>query len=87
MFIAGGREDVRYRSLGISYHQTVDIVHQDGTTCASHDIPDLPKQLEGFGLASKRDHLIYLCGGQHRLAPSGNACFSTCGNYLFFNIL
>ena len=84
MFIAGGRENVRYRSLGISYHQTVDIVHQDGTTCESHDIPDLPKQLEGFGLASKNNHLIYLCGGQHRLTSSGSPCFYTCGNYLFF---
>ena len=48
MFIAGGRKDVKYRSQGVSYNQTIDIVHQDATTCKSHDIPDIPKQF--FGL-------------------------------------
>ena len=82
MFIAGGREKVKYLRQGDNYHQTVDIVHLDGTKCGSHDIPNLPKELEGFGMASRHDRLVYLCGGSNTV-KNGNACFESCGNYFF----
>ena len=80
MVIAGGRDDVRYRLLGETYHKTLDVVSSYGKVCANHDLPHLPEELEGFGMASRNNRYIYVCGGQNR----GSTCFHTCGNYIFF---
>jgi hypothetical protein len=38
--------------------------------CTSdHDLPDIPAQLEGFGLAQGFDRFIYLCGGYDLASP------------------
>ena len=79
MVIAGGRDDVRYRLLGETYHRSLDVINSRGTKCTSHGLPDLPEELEGFGMASRRGRYIYVCGGQNR----GVNCFTSCGNYIF----
>ena len=80
MVIAGGSDNVRYRLLGESYHKALDVVNSYGTVCGNHDLPDLPEELEGFGMASRKGRYIYVCGGQNR----GTTCFDSCGNYIFF---
>ena len=80
MVIAGGRPTVKYRIESTNeYSKTLDVIHSDGRVCGIHDLPDLPKTLEGFGMASKKDRYIYVCGGQER----DNYCFTTCGMYYF----
>jgi hypothetical protein len=79
MIIAGGRDDVRYDILSATYHKTLDVINSHGQACADHDLPDLPEELEGFGMASRNNRYIYVCGGINR----GANCFTTCGNYIF----
>ena len=85
MVIAGGNPAVSYVTDGELYHQTLDVIHSDGTVCSGHDLPDLPENLEGFGIASKHDRYIYICGGQKRCLACRNTnsipCFTTCGMY------
>ena len=85
MLIAGGRPSVKYLKQSEPYHKTIDIVLQDGKKCQSHDIPELAKELEGFGMTSKNDRFVYVCGGQHRL-KNGADCFTNCGNYFSFSL-
>ena len=77
MVIAGGRPTVRYKSN--EYLQTLDAIHSDGRVCKNHNLPQSPKTLEGFGMASRKDRYIYICGGMER----NSYCFTTCGMYNF----
>ena len=79
MVIAGGRDNVKYKLQGETYHKTLDVVNSDGNVCEDHDLTDLPEELEGFGMASRQGRYIYVCGGQNR----GTTCFYHCGNYIF----
>ena len=81
MVIAGGRSTVKYVAQGETYHKSLDVVRLDGSVCGSHSLPDLPKELEGFGMASKNNRYIYVCGGQNRRSQSSD-CFTNCGNYV-----
>ena len=83
MVIGGGRASVKYRSDGEVYHQTLDVVNSGGGVCKEHDLPELPEQLEGFGMTSKKDRYIFVCGGQKRCLTcrQGSECFYTCGMY------
>ena len=87
MVIAGGRGEVKYTEGGEEYAKTLDVVHSNGMIegihCGANDLPELPKNLEGFGMASKKDRFIYVCGGQDR----GPSCFNNCGNYLFILLI
>ena len=67
MVIAGGRATVTYGSASDTelYYQTLDVIQSDGRVCSDHDLPSLPENLEGFGIASKHGRLIYVCGGQN----------------------
>ena len=51
----------------------------DGRVCTTPGLPDLPEKLEGFGMTSKKDRYIYVCGGTKR-----EYCFYTCGKMFFF---
>jgi hypothetical protein len=67
MVIAGGRATVTYGSASDSelYYQTLDVIQSDGRVCSDHDLPSLPENLEGFGIASKHGRFIYVCGGKN----------------------
>ena len=87
MIIAGGRNTVRYRAEGELDKQTMDVIHPNGTVCNNTGLPDIPESLEGFGMASKNDRFIYICGGMKKCllcrTCSGTPCdcFSACGMY------
>ena len=83
MVIAGGRPTAAYRNSGSNeYVKTFDVVFSDGHTCAESNqgIPELPEFLEGFGMASKKDRFIYLCGGIDRTKHGGH-CWRHCGKF------
>ena len=69
MLIAGGNTEVSYTSPS-TVSKSLNIVMPDGVTC-SEALPELPKSLEGFGMASRKNRYIYLCGGIERKADSG----------------
>ena len=69
MLIAGGNTEVSYTSPS-TVSKSLNIVMPDGDTC-SETLPELPKSLEGFGMASRKNRYIYLCGGIERKADSG----------------
>ena len=87
MIIAGGRNTVRYRAEGELDKQTMDVIHPNWTVCNNTGLPDIPESLEGFGMASKNDRFIYICGGMKKCllcrTCSGTPCdcFSACGMY------
>ncbi len=49
-----------------------------------HDLPDLPANLEGFGIAQAYDRFVYVCGGYDQSSPKSvtPAC-SGCGKHIF----
>ena len=69
MLIAGGNTEVSYTSPS-TVSKSLNIVMPDGDTC-SETLPELPKSLEGFGMASRKNRYIYLCGGIERKSDSG----------------
>ena len=79
LVIAGGRPEIRYSSSGPDYLKTLDVVMSDGRVCTTPGLPDLPEKLEGFGMTSKKDRYIYVCGGTKR-----EYCFFYCGKIFFF---
>ena len=79
LVIAGGRPEISYRLSGSDYLKTIDVVMSDGRVCTTPGLPDLPEKLEGFGMTSKKDRYIYVCGGTKR-----EYCFYTCGKMFFF---
>ena len=85
MVIAGGRTSVKYPSDGELHHKTLDVIHPNGTVCNGHGLPDLPEVLEGFGMTSRKNRYIYVCGGQKRCINCRNGgsipCWLTCGMY------
>ena len=51
-----------------SRHEDSEIIRSDGSTCvpsSGSPIPNLPKSLKNFALASRKDRYIYLCGGNY----------------------
>ena len=57
MAIAGG--------FGASGFQlTWSIVMPGGRECTTHDLPDIPYVMEGYGLAQAYDRYIFFCGGR-----------------------
>ena len=78
LVIAGGRPEVNYRMSGPDWLTTLDVVMSDGRVCTTPGLPDLPEKLEGFGMTSKKDRYIYVCGGTIR-----ESCFDTCGKIFF----
>ena len=46
-----------------------------GEECLDHDMPELPVEAQGFGLAQAFDRFVYLCGGYDK---------STIGNQIAF---
>ena len=95
MVIAGGLKQVQYKIRNFDYWKTVDVVQSDGSVCADHGLPELPEFLEGFGMTSKKDRYIYICGGQKRCTncrnclackvnggtSGNNGCWNNCGMY------
>ena len=94
MVIAGGLKQVQYRIRNFDFWKTVDVVQSDGSVCTDHGLPELPEFLEGFGMTSKKDRYIYICGGQKRCTncrdcqncfngrSSGSwGCWNNCGMY------
>ena len=43
---------------------TWSIIMSGGVECTDHGLPDIPVELDGFGLAQAHDRFIYLCGGR-----------------------
>ena len=78
LVIAGGRPEINYRMSGPDWLETLDVVMSDGRVCTTPGLPDLPEKLEGFGMTSKKDRYIYVCGGTIR-----ESCFDTCGKIFF----
>ena len=81
LVIAGGRPDTNYRLSGPDHIKTLDVVMSDGRVCTTPGLPDLPEKLEGFGMTSKKDRYIYVCGGTIK-----ESCFVTCGKIFFFTL-
>ena len=74
MLIAGGNTEVSYTSPS-TVSKSLNVVMPDGDTC-SETLPEIPKSLEGFGMASRKNRYIYLCGGIERKADSGKDTLS-----------
>ena len=85
MVIAGGLQKAQYKLRFFDYWKTVDVVQSDGSVCADHGLPELPEFLEGFGMTSKKDRYIYICGGQKRCIQcrlgGSDSCWNSCGMY------
>ena len=66
MLLAGGRTTATYLEKDEVVLKTSTVVMPDGSQCNEPILPDLPEALEGFGMASKKDRYIYVCGGIER---------------------
>ena len=65
MMIVGGKTDASYKNTA-GYKKTIFTVMPNGETC-THDIPNFTQvPLEGFGMASRKNRYVYLCGGIKR---------------------
>ena len=65
MVVIGGND--KYIDPG-SRELDNEIIRSDGSTCVPNSgspIPNLPKSLKNFALASRKDRYIYLCGGNY----------------------
>ena len=69
MMIVGGKNVATYIE-NAGYSKSVTVVTPDGTQCAP-TLPDLPKMLEGFGMASRKNRYTYVCGGIERSETTG----------------
>ena len=66
MVVIGGNAD-KYIDPNGRYPDN-EIIRSDGSTCvpsSGSPIPNLPKSLKNFALASRKDRYIYLCGGNY----------------------
>lgn len=70
MMIAGGKNVATYIE-NAGYSKTLTVVMPDGTQCTEPSLPELPKRLEGFGMASRKNRYVYVCGGIERSEASG----------------
>ena len=79
MVIAGGRKTTVTNSKSAEHWKTLDVILAHGSTCAesNHNLPELPKTLEGFGMTSRKDTYLHVCGGIKKTS----SCFTTCGMY------
>ena len=69
--IAGGRGDATFADG--TYSKTLTVVMPDGRQCSEYSLPQLPKQLEAFGMASRKNRYMYVCGGIERSDSKGEA--------------
>ena len=79
MVIAGGRKTTVTNSMSAEHWKTLDVIRADGSACteSNHNLPELPKTLEGFGMTSRKDRYLHVCGGIKKTS----SCFITCGMY------
>ena len=65
MLIIGGAED-KYLNPS-ARHLDYEIVTPKGQKCQTTfpTLPDMPANLKNFGLASRKDRYVYLCGGNY----------------------
>ena len=65
MLIIGGAED-KYLNPS-ARHLDYEIVTPKGQKCQTTfpTLPDMPANLKHFGLASRKDRYLYLCGGNY----------------------
>ena len=64
MLIAGGKDSTTsFVETSKGYIKTLSVVMPDGNKCLETGLPELPKILEGFGMASRKDRYVFLCGG------------------------
>ena len=75
MLIAGGKNVASYEDPA-GYSKTLSVVMPDGNPCSESTLPEMPKFLEGFGMASRKNRYIYLCGGIERSQSSGTTILS-----------
>ena len=68
--IIGGKNVPTYNE-NAGYSTSVTVVMPDGTQCNEPSLPNLPKRLEGFGTASRKNRYSYVCGGIERSVTSG----------------
>ena len=73
MMVAGGRNDTTWSwyNADANYSGTPTVVLPDGKQCSESSLPPLPKVLEGFGMASRKNRYTYVCGGIERTTPKG----------------
>ena len=76
MLIAGGKSETGlvYDPGTEGYDKSIDVVMANGETatiCSDTNLPELPKHLEGFGMTSRKNRYIYLCGGIERNTDTG----------------
>jgi hypothetical protein len=69
MLITGGKTLVTYTGSE-GYQKSMEVVMPDGTTCSESTLPEIPKRLEGFGIAARKNRYIYMCGGIERSESS-----------------
>ena len=66
MMIVGGKETATFKDTA-GYLKTVSLVLPDGRVCSDTSIPDFTQvPLEGFGVASRKNRYVYVCGGIKR---------------------
>ena len=72
MLIVGGKNVATYKE-DAGYSKTATVVMSDGKQCTGNTAKsvELPKNLEGFGMASRKNRYVYVCGGSKR--PLGRA--------------
>ena len=72
MMIVGGKDVATYTE-NAGYSKSATVVMPDGTQCSAVEpsLPELPKRLEGFGMASRKNRYTYVCGGIERSETSG----------------
>ena len=73
MMVAGGQAYRTWSSYGANtnYSATPTVVLPDGKQCSESSLPPLPKILEGFGMASRKNRYTYICGGVERSETKG----------------
>jgi hypothetical protein len=49
-----------------TFIKTWSLIMSGGEECLDHDMPDLPIEAQGYGLAQAYDRFVYLCGGYNR---------------------
>ena len=73
MMIVGGKNEATLIPTP-GYSTSATVVMSDGTQCTT-TLPDLPKKLEGFGMASRKNRYAYVCGGVERDETLGKKNF------------
>ena len=65
MMIVGGKSTATFKDT-TGYLKTISLVLPDGRMCTDTSLPEFDIPLEGFGLASRKNRYVYMCGGIKR---------------------